>query len=79
MEAHCKVIPLKTAMTAAYDVLSNEYDGGSMDGREEASLINKALCVLKEMEEEWEADHYSIGIRDKIHLLAYYLGRLSRS
>ena len=79
MEAHCKVIPLKTAMTAAYDVLSNEHDGGSMDGREEASLINKALCVLKEMEEEWEADHYSIGIRDKIHLLAYYLGRLPRT
>jgi hypothetical protein len=79
MEAHCKVIPLKTAMTAAYDVLSNEHDGGYMDGREEASLINKALCVLKEMEEEWEADHYSIGIRDKIHLLAYYLGRLPRS
>jgi hypothetical protein len=50
-----------------------------MDGREEASLINKALCVLKEMEEEWETDHYSVGIRDKIHLLAYYLGRLPRS
>jgi hypothetical protein len=79
MEAHCKVIPLKTAMTAAYDVLSNEYDGGYMDDWEEASLINKALCVLKEMEEEWEADHYSVGIRDKIHLLAYYLGRLPRS
>jgi hypothetical protein len=78
MEAHCKVIPLKTAMTAAYDVLSNEHDADPMDNREEASLINKALCVLKEMEEEWEADHYSIGIRDKIHLLAYYLGRLPR-
>jgi hypothetical protein len=78
MEAHCKVIPLKTAMTAAYDVLSNEYDAVPMESREEASLINKALCVLKEMEEEWEVDHYSIGIRDKIHLLAYYLGRLPR-
>ena len=78
MEASCKIIPLKTAMTAAYDVLSNEYDGGSMDGREEASLINKALCVLKEMEEEWEADHSCVGIRDKIHLLAYYLGSLPR-
>ena len=79
MEAHCKVIPLKTAMTAAYDVLSSEHDAGPMGSREEASLINKALCVLKEMEEEWEADHYSVGIRDKIHLLAYYLGRLPRS
>jgi hypothetical protein len=78
MEAHCKVISLKTAMTAAYDVLAGEYDAGPLDSREEASLINKALCVLKEMEEEWEADHCSIGIRDKIHLLAYYLGRLPK-
>ncbi|MBP1735936.1 MAG: hypothetical protein H6Q53_2223 [Deltaproteobacteria bacterium] len=79
MEASCKVIPLKTAMTAAYDVLSGEHIPEPMDGREEASLINKALCVLKEMEEEWEVDHYSIGIRDKIHLLAYYLGSLPRT
>ena len=79
MEAYCKVIPLKTAMTAAYDVLSNEHDVDPIDRIEGTSLINKALCVLKEMEEEWEADHYSIGIRDKIHLLAYYLGRLPRS
>jgi hypothetical protein len=79
MEACCKVIPLKTAMTAAYDVLSNKQNANPIDSREEASLINKALCVLREMEEEWEADHYSIGIRDKIHLLAYYLGSLSRA
>jgi hypothetical protein len=78
MEAYCKVISLRTAMTAAYDVLSNEQNANPIDSREEASLINKALCVLKEMEEEWEADHYSIGIRDKIHLLAYYLGSLAR-
>jgi hypothetical protein len=76
MEGYCKVIPLKTAMTAAYDVLSSEHIQGPMDRREEASLINKALCVLKEMEEEWETDHHSIGIRDKIHLLAHYLGRM---
>jgi hypothetical protein len=79
MEACCKVIPLKTAMTAAYDVLSNEQNANTIDSREEASLINKSLCVLKEMEEEWEADHYSIGIRDKIHLIAYYLGSLART
>lgn len=77
METPCKVIPLKTAMTAAYDILRSEPDKEPMDSREEASLINKALCVLKEMEEEWETDHYSPGIRDKIHLLAYYLGKLS--
>lgn len=79
MEAHCKVIPLKTAMTAAYDVLSNEHFQEPLGSREEASVLNKALCVLKEMEEEWEADHYSVGIRDKIHLLAYYLGSLART
>ena len=79
MEDHCKVISLTTAMTAAYDVLSSGHTMEPIDGREEASLINKALCVLKEMEEEWEADHLSIGIRDKIHLLAFYLGSLARA
>lgn len=79
MEAHCKVIPLKTAMTATYDVLSERLNAGPIDGRESDSLINKALCVLKEMEEEWESDHFSAGIRDKIHLLAYYLGSLARA
>jgi hypothetical protein len=79
MEARCKVIPLKMAMTAAYNVLSGEHIPEPVDSREEASLINKALCVLKEMEEEWEVDHYSIGIREKIHMLAYYLGSLHRT
>ena len=79
MEAHCKVIPLKTAMTAAYDVLSGDHIQEPLDSTEEAGVLNKALCVLKEMEEEWETDHYSIGIRDKIHLLAYYLGSLART
>ena len=78
MEAHCKVIHLKTAMTAAYDVLRAEQDEEPISSREEASVLNKALCVLKDMEEEWETDHYSPGIRDKIHLLAYYLGRLPK-
>ena len=78
MEAHCKVIPLKTAMTAAYDVLSEKQNAKPVDSRESEGLINKALCVLKEMEEEWESDHFSAGIRDKIHLLAYYLGSLAR-
>ncbi len=45
MEAHCKVIPLKTAMTATYDVLSERLNAGPIDGRESDSLINKALCV----------------------------------
>jgi hypothetical protein len=66
-------------MTAAYDVLSSEHIVRATDDKEEGSLINKALCVLKEMEEEWEADHCSIGIRDKIHLLAFYLGSLTRT
>jgi hypothetical protein len=66
-------------MTAAYDLLSERQDAGPIDSRESESLLNKALCVLKEMEEEWESDHLSAGIRDKIHLLAYYLGSLART
>ncbi len=78
MEAHCKVFQLKTAMTAAYDALMVDQDEEPLSSGEEASVINKALCVLREMEEEWEIDHCSPGIRDKIHLLAYYLGKLPK-
>ncbi len=77
MGAQCKVIPLKTAMTEAYEILGTKSIVEHVDAGEKAALINKALCVLKEMEEEWETDHYSPGIRDKIHLLAYYLGKLA--
>lgn len=78
MEGRCKVFHLKTAMTAAYDVLRVDPEEEPMSTGEEGGVINKALCVLREMEEEWEADHLSPGIRDKIHLLAYYLGRLPK-
>jgi len=77
MGAQCKVIPLKTAMTEAYEILGTESIVEPVDAGEKAALINKALCVLKEMEEEWEADHCSPGIRDKVHLLAYYLGKFA--
>ncbi len=76
METSCKVIPLKTAIAAAYDIPGSGSDVEPMDDRQKAGYMNKALCVLKEMEEEWEIDHRSPGIRDKIHLLAYYLGKL---
>lgn len=76
MGAHCKVIPFKAAMTGAYGSLGTEPTVEPMDTKEKAALIKKALCVLKEMEEEWETDHCSPGIRDKIHLLAYFLGKL---
>lgn len=79
MKSQGKVIPLRTTMTAAYNVLSDDHGEEHWGGTQDAHILNKALCVLKEMEEEWEADHSSVGIRDKIHLLAYYLGRLPRS
>lgn len=78
MEAQCKVIPLNTAMTAAYDILARDADAEPIGTGEETNLINKALCVVREMEQEWETDHAAPGIRDKIHLIAYYLGRLTR-
>lgn len=38
-------------------------------------LGDKALKVLKEMEELWEMDHNNLELRDRFHLLRYYLER----
>ncbi|HRR72453.1 MAG TPA: hypothetical protein P5124_09270 [Syntrophorhabdaceae bacterium] len=38
-------------------------------------LGDKALKVLKEMEELWEMDHNNVELRDRFHLLRYYLER----
>ena len=78
MTVLCKVIPLKTAMTSAYDIMRTDLEE-PMDGAERAALINKILCVAKEMEDEWENDHSSPAIRDKIHLFVHYLRRLQVS
>ncbi len=65
MEAHCKVIPFKnfSKQTATYDVLSERLNAGPIDGRESDSLINKALCVLKEDGGRGIGLHFSTGIR----------------
>ncbi len=52
---------------------------GVLDPREEATLVEKARAILAEMEELWEQDHNNVELRDKFHLLRYYLVRLPRS
>jgi hypothetical protein len=48
-----------------------------MTDHEETSLLMRARKVLDEAEESWEADHCRPDLRDKFHLLRYYLGRFS--
>ena len=75
METFRNVIVLKTAEKLSVDDLAEELPGeGAIDG-EETDLIIKARRVLNEMEEEWELDHSSVELRDKFHLLRYYLQR----
>jgi hypothetical protein len=44
--------------------------------QEEISLLCRARKVVDEMEALWEQDHARPELRDKLHLLRHYLGRL---
>jgi hypothetical protein len=44
--------------------------------REAENLLHKAKRVLHEMESTWEIDHGAAELREKYHLLRYYLDRL---
>ncbi len=46
-----------------------------MTGAEELSLVARARRVLDDIEAAWEDDHGRPDLRDKIHLLRYYLRR----
>jgi hypothetical protein len=70
------VIVLKTAERLSIDDPPEELPGKVSGSTEETDLISKARKVLDEMEEEWEMDHASVELRDKFHLLRYYLQNL---
>lgn len=73
------VIVLKTAERLSIDAPPEELPCKTLSSAEECDLITKARKVLEEMEEEWEMDHASVGLRDKFHLLRYYLQNLPRT
>jgi hypothetical protein len=47
-----------------------------MTDQEEMNFLLRARKVLDEMEESWEEDHGRPELRDKFHLLRYYLAGL---
>jgi len=78
MESAKKIIFLKTSS----NVYSNTFDEKKFDKNTEPiiskeNLGNKALNILKEIEELWEMNHNSLELRGKFHLLRYYLKGLT--
>jgi hypothetical protein len=79
MKTFTNVIVLKTAERLSVDDPPEEQPDKVLSGTGESDLIAKAGKVLDEMEEEWELDHGSVALRDKFHLLRYYLQNLPRT
>ncbi len=79
MKTFTNVIVLKTAERLSVDDPPEEQPDKVLSGTGESDLIAKAGKVLDEMEEEWEMDHGSVELRDKFHLLRYYLQNLPRT
>ncbi|NLW36279.1 MAG: hypothetical protein GXY80_12520, partial [Syntrophorhabdus aromaticivorans] len=73
-----KVIFLKTAEMVPCDVVPDTGPEDTLNAAEEERTIEKARKILDQMEEDWENDHGTIELRDKFHLLRYYLDRLPR-
>jgi hypothetical protein len=79
MKTFNNVIVLKTAERLSLDISPEELPDTVLSRAEEADLISKVRNILDEMEEEWEMDHASVELRDKFHLLRYYLRNLPRT
>lgn len=67
------VIVLRTAERLTIDAAPGDLPDRTLSDGGEPDLIAKVRKVLDEMEEEWEMDHASVELRDKFHLLRYYL------
>jgi len=78
MEASNKIIAFKTFGKTLHKTLNNDVLEESVSTQEEETLVGKAREVLDDMEELWENNHNVIELRDKIHLLRYYLNRIHR-
>jgi hypothetical protein len=76
MQASGKVIMFKASGRVPYRTFIEEAPIEELSITEEASLIEKAMKVLEDAEEEWEMDHNALILREKFHLLRHYLKRL---
>lgn len=79
METFGNVIVLERARKSFYDAVFNEKEEIVLPRSEKVELIEKAHKLLNDMEETWEMDHTVAELRDKFHLLRYYLERLNTS
>jgi hypothetical protein len=77
MEALSNVIVLRTARKFPFDTFTEEAPVERLVGVAADNLLTKAKKVLDEMEAAWEMDHGLVELRDKFHLLRYYLEKLS--
>jgi hypothetical protein len=77
MEAMGNVIVLRTARKVPYSTFTEESPVEKPVGVAADNLLAKAKKVLDEMEAAWEMEHGLVELRDKFHLLRYYLEKLS--
>ncbi|MBP8625585.1 MAG: hypothetical protein KBI10_02675 [Syntrophorhabdales bacterium] len=81
MDSTAKVLFLKKLNGVSYktierDEIPNEVSACTEQQRQwQEGIGDKAMKVLKEIEEIWERDHNNVELRDRFHLLRYYLER----
>jgi hypothetical protein len=74
MNAAGNVIPFRRH-DGAFSAAPAEAAYEAMTDEEEMSFLARARHVLDEIEATWEEDHSRPELRDKFHLLRYYLKR----
>ncbi|MCX5813149.1 MAG: hypothetical protein NT178_11480 [Proteobacteria bacterium] len=78
MEASNKIIAFKTFGKTLHNTSNDDVSEKAVSAEEEETLVGKARSILDDMEELWEIDHGTVELRDKMHLLRYYLNRMRR-
>ncbi len=76
MESSNKIIPFRKHKNTPPNILNKFVLDDSIAAQEEGILVEKARNVLDDMEELWEVDHGKVELRDKFHLLRYYLDKI---
>jgi len=80
MEVSSKVLTFKPFGKTLHNanILNDDVFEEAISVQEEETIVGKAREVLDDMEELWEIDHGAVELRDKIHLLRYYLKKMRK-
>jgi hypothetical protein len=78
MEVSNKIIAFKTFGKTFHNTLNDDLLEETIRVQEEETLAGKARVVLDDLEGLWEIDHCAVELRDKIHLLHYYLNKMHK-